>query len=155
MLFNCMPENEISKVKTKLRNTCEKYCHVKVPYKQKKIISNLLNRTEKCMPLLSSNQFKHISNDPTKSLETKVQQTIQKIKSKLSEQEYKKLHPTGSCPGKFYGTAKIHKLPVHGGINELPIRPIVSNLNTATCNLAKYLSKYLSPLQQSRTTTKH
>ena len=85
MLFNCMPENEISKVKTKLRNTCEKYFHVKVPYKQKKIISNLLNRTEKCMPLLSSNQFKHISNDPTKSLETKVQQTIQKIKSKLSE----------------------------------------------------------------------
>ena len=155
MLFNCMPENEISKVKTKLRNTCEKYCHVKVPYKQKKIISNLLNRTEKCMPLLSSNQFKHISNDPTKSLETKVQQTIQKIKSKLSEQEYKKLHPTGSCPGKFYGTAKIHKLPVDGGINELPIRPIVSNLNTATYNLAKYLSKLLSPLRQSGNTVKN
>ena len=93
-----MPENEISKVKTKLRNTCEKYCHVKVPYKQKKIISNLSNRkdtvilkvdkgrgvvimdrsnyTEKCMSLLSSNQFKHIPNDPTKSLETKVQGTI-------------------------------------------------------------------------------
>ena len=39
-------ENEISKVKTKLRNTCEKYCHVKVPYKQKKIISNLSNRKD-------------------------------------------------------------------------------------------------------------
>ena len=24
-----MPENEISKVKTKIRNTCEEYCHVK------------------------------------------------------------------------------------------------------------------------------
>ena len=57
-------------------------------YKQKKIISNLSNRkdivilkqgkdrgvvimdrsncTEKCMSLLSSNQFKHIANDPTK-----------------------------------------------------------------------------------------
>ena len=35
-----MPENEISKVKTKLRNICEKYCHVKVPYKHKNIISN-------------------------------------------------------------------------------------------------------------------
>ena len=75
-----MPENEISQVKTKQRNTCEKYCHVKVPYKQKKIISNLSNRkdvvilkqgksrsvlimdrskyTDKCMSLLPSNHLK-------------------------------------------------------------------------------------------------
>ena len=57
-------------------------------------------------------------------------------------------------PSKFYGTSKIHKLPVNGGINELPIRPIVSNLNTATYSLAKYLSKLLSPLRQSRNTVK-
>ena len=107
------------------------------------------------MSLLSSNQFKHIPNEPTKSLEPKVQRTIRKIKSKLSEQGYKKLHPTGSCPVKFYLITKIHKLPVNGGINELPIRPIVSNLSTATCNLAKYLSKLLSPLQQSRKTVKN
>ena len=93
-----MPENEISKVKTRLRNACEKYCHVKVPYKQQKIISNLSNRkdivilkqdkgrgvvimdqsnyTEKCVSLLPSNQIKHIPNDPTKSLESKVHLTI-------------------------------------------------------------------------------
>ena len=111
--------------------------------------------TEKCMSLLSSNQFKHIPNEPTKSLEPKVQRTIRKIKSKLSEQGYKKLHPTGSCPGKFYLITKIHKLPVNGGINELPIRPIVSNLNTTTYNSAKYLSKLLSPLWQSRNTVKN
>ena len=91
-----MPENEISKMKTKIRNKCKKYCHVKVPYKQKKIISNLSNRkdivilkqdkdrgvvimdrrnyTEKCMSLLSSNQFVHIANYPRKSLESKVQE---------------------------------------------------------------------------------
>ena len=102
-----MPEKEISKVKAKLRKTCEKYCYLKVTYKQKKIISYLSNRkdivilkqgqvrgviimdrsnyTEKCMSLLSSNQFKHIPNDPTKSLESKVQRTIRKIKLKISE----------------------------------------------------------------------
>ena len=102
-----MPEKEISKVKAKLRKTCEKYCHLKVTYKQKKIISYLSNRkdivilkqgqvrgviimdrsnyTEKCMSLLSSNQFKHIPNDPTKSLESKVQRTIRKIKLKISD----------------------------------------------------------------------
>ena len=26
-----IPENEVSRIKTKLRNTCEKYCNVKVP----------------------------------------------------------------------------------------------------------------------------
>ena len=59
------------------------------------------NYTEKCMSLLSSNQFKHIPNDPTKSFESKVQQAIRKIKSKLSEQENKKLYPTGSCQGEI------------------------------------------------------
>ena len=36
-----MPENEISKVKAKFRNPCEKYCHVRVAYNQKKAIPNL------------------------------------------------------------------------------------------------------------------
>ena len=40
LLYNLsdMLENKISKVKTKLRNTCEKCRHVKVAYKQQKII---------------------------------------------------------------------------------------------------------------------
>ena len=113
------------------------------------------NYTEKCISLLSSNQFIHIPNDPIKSLKSKVKRTQWKIRSKLFEQEYKKLYPTGSCPGKFYGIAKIHKLSVNGGINELTIRPIVSNLNTSTYNLAKYLSKLLSSLRQSRNTVKN
>ena len=87
-------------------------------------------------------------------MENKVQQTLRKIKSKFTEQEYKKLYPTGSCPAKFYGTAKIHKIPVNGNIDDLPIRPIVSNINTATYNLAKYLSKFLAPLRKSGDTIK-
>ena len=41
-----MPETEISKIKTKLRNTCEKYCNIKVPYAQRKIISYLSKRDD-------------------------------------------------------------------------------------------------------------
>ena len=44
---------------------------------------------------------------------------------------------------------------VNHGINNLPIRPIVLNLNTATYNLAKYLFKLLSPLQQLGNTAKN
>ena len=73
--------------------------------------------TEKCMSLLSSNQFLHIAKDPTKSLESKVQWILRKIKRKLSEQVYKKLYPTGSYLGKSYGTSKIHRLSINRAIN--------------------------------------
>ena len=105
--------------------------------------------TDKCLALLSTKQFTTLTNDPTKTLESKAQRTLRKMKSIFTEQEYKKLYPTGSCPGKFYGTAKIHKIPVNGNIDDLPIRPIVSNINTPTYNLAKCLTKLLAPLRES------
>ena len=47
---------------------------------------------------------------PPKKNEEKIQQILLKIKNRLSQQEYLHLHPSGSCPGKFYGTAKVHKI---------------------------------------------
>ena len=62
---------------------------------------------------------------------------------------YQKLYPTRLSPGKFYGTTKIHKLPPNQDIDELPLRPIISNTNIAIYVLARYLAKVLSPLSQS------
>ena len=59
-----------------------------------------------------------------------------------------------SCPGTFYGTAKVHKLSESGNVDELPIRPIVSNIGTSTYPLAKYLAKRLFFLSQSQYTVK-
>ena len=67
---------------------------------------------------------------------------------------YAKLYPTGSSPGKFHGTAKVHKLAINDAVEQLPLRPIVSNLNTATYPLARYLAKILSPLSRSQYTVK-
>ena len=39
-------------------------------------------------------------------------------------------------------------------MDQLPIRPIASNIGTATHQLAKYLAKRLSPLSQSQYTVK-
>ena len=74
------------------------------------------------MSLLTTKQFKQVDSDPTKILESKVLRSQRKLKSKLSLYEYKKLYPTGSCPGKFYGTEKLHKLPVDDKIDDLPMR---------------------------------
>ena len=81
-----------------------------------------------------------------------MQNALCKIKSKLSVNEYKQIYLTGLSPGKLYATAKIHKLSDRDGIEKLPIRPIISNLNTATYHLAKYLAKLLSPLSTSEYT---
>ena len=76
------------------------------------------------------------------------------MKHKFTGQEYQKLYPTGSNAGRFYGTRKIDKVHENGTINDLPIRPIVSNIGTASYHLAKYLAHLLSPLSQSEFTVK-
>ena len=40
------------------------------------------------------------------SVENKFKRALRKIKTKLPQQDYIKLYPTGSAPGKFYLTAK-------------------------------------------------
>ena len=40
-------------------------------------------------------------------------------------------------------------------INEFPLRPIVSNIGTATYHLSKYLAGLLSPLSESDYTIKN
>ena len=169
-----IPDNELTSLKTKLRSTCEKYSKIHVPYKYKKVINNLsknenivilkqdkgrsvviLDRakyTEKCMELLNTERFKRLTTDPTAAAERKIQNVLRKRKSKFSAQEYKRLYPTGSAPARFYGTTKIHKLKNDRAVDKLPIRPIISNIQTASYQLPKYLAKLLSPLNTSEYT---
>ena len=105
--------------------------------------------TNKCLNILNTEQFQKLDRDPTKPIETKIQRAVRKIKSHLSNQEYMRIYPTGSAPGKFYGMVKKHKIPVNGTINDLPLRPIISNIGTASYQLVKYLAKLLSPLSTS------
>ena len=60
---------------------------------------------------------------------------VRKIKSKITIQEYKRFYPSGSYPGKFYGTAKLHKIDSKGLVDNLLIRSIISNIDTSTYNL--------------------
>ena len=60
--------------------------------------------------------------------------------------------PTGLNAGKFYGTAKVHKLKHVDTVDKLPLQPTVSNYWTASYKLAKYLAKLLSLLSKSQYT---
>ena len=62
------------------------------------------------------------------------------------ENVYKKLYPT-TTPRKFSGNAKIHKL-LSGGVNNLLLRPIASNIRTVcklkyTINSSKQFVNYI------------
>ena len=171
-----IPEDNLTCLKTKLRNTCERYSKIHVPYKYKRIINRLSKNqsifimkqdkehcvlvmdkskyTEKCLNTLPTEQFTKLGHDPTKSIENKIQQELRKLKGRLAIQEYHHLYPTSSNPGRFYGTAKPNKLSPNGTIEELPIRPVVSNIGTASYCLAKYLAQNLSPLGPSTCTIK-
>ena len=118
----------------------------------------IINRSaylKKCLTLLKTSQFNKLTKGLTKITERKIQRVVRKMKLKLPANIYSKIYPIGSAPGKFYGTAKIHKLSPNDTINELPLIPIVSNISTAAYNLSKYLYKLLSPLSESEYTIKN
>ena len=106
----------------------------------------------KCLAMLNTEEFVQLQKDPTSSLERKIQRMLRKIKQKLPIDVYAKLCPKGSSPGKFYGTAKVHKLLIYDTAEELPLHAFISNLNTSTYQLARYLAKVLSPLIRSQYT---
>ena len=168
-----LTSDERDELKTKLRRSCENYYKVKNNSKVQETIDKLAKEknirilkqdkgrgvvildskkyTEKCMSLLNSNQFEKLDHDNTKDVEEKVQKTLLGIKKAIGEEEYKKIYPSGSNPGRFYGTAKIHKVKPDDvdKLEKLPIRPIISNIGTATHKTARYLCKLLAPLGKS------
>ena len=122
------------------------------------IIMNKPKYHDKCLELLNTEQFTKLNHDSTKKIEAKIQSVLRKIKTNLKLEEYSCLYRTGSCPGKFYSNTKIHKIFPTDNVDKLPIRPLVSKINTSAYELAKYLAKLLSPLSRSEDTvnsTKH
>ena len=113
---------------------------MKVDKGQGVVIMNKSKYLEKYLTLLNSEQLVRLNEDPTKTNERKVQRMLRKIKPNLTDQEYKRLYPSGSAPGKFYGTAKLHKISINDDVDKLLIRPIISNIGTPTYQLAKILS---------------
>ena len=77
---------------------------------------------------------------------------LRKIKHVVDEKLYKRSYPTSSKPGSFYGTAKVHKLKEREEVDKLTLRPTISNIGTATYEIARYLAELLAPLRKSKYT---
>ena len=103
--------------------------------------------------LSDSTKFKKLEIDENKQLnlllnsEKKLKDIIKSLYQKecLTKKEYVSLYPTGSRPGKLYGSVKVHKLITD---NCPSFRPILSAIGTCTrtYTLVKFLVPILSPL---------
>ena len=95
---------------------------------------------EKIFCVMSTSQCAEIYHDPTAYIEAKVERELRKKRIVESFVCFK-IYPNESSSRKFCGTAKLHKVPNNGSFEQLPIRPIISNIKTGTYDLAKYLSQ--------------
>ncbi|MGR8252493.1 reverse transcriptase domain-containing protein, partial [Escherichia coli] len=105
------------------------------------VIMNTSDYEEKVKELLNDrNTYKLVSYNPTARIYRNTRALIDKNRENLSEDIYNHLHQTQIIqPPKLYGLPKIHKINV-------PLRPIVSQINAPTYRLAKHLSSLLQPL---------
>ena len=101
-----LSDDQKCQLKAKLWSAYEKQNRVKVPFKNREMISKLADisniillrqdkrkgivvidrkkHTEKCMDMLNIKQFRKLDKDPTKTIETKVQRAARKIKDHSS-----------------------------------------------------------------------
>ena len=69
---------------------------------------------------------------PPKQQKKRYKESCRKWKKTKMTQEYVCLYPSGSCPSKFYGTAKVHKLFQNSTADDLLLPPIISKIGSAT-----------------------
>ena len=103
-----IPDNKNSHLKTKLRNICDRYNRIRVPYKFRKTVEKLSRNnsimvlkqdkgrgvvvidrktnTGKCLILPNTDSFTELDHDPTKAIEGKIQRPIGKFKNNLTKQ---------------------------------------------------------------------
>jgi len=87
--------------------------------------------------LSDASKFEKIKEDPTKKLKAKVNRDIKSANALNGGVHFQTI--VGEfTPGYSYGTVKTHK-------NGNPLRPIISQVSTATYKLAKRLNQILKP----------
>ena len=98
----------------------------------------------KISSLIENGPYQLLSKDATDRLTPKLSEKLLTLKRSghLTEAVYNKIRPRHKQPPRIYGLPKIHNADV-------PLRPIVSYVNTFAHDLSAYLGNILSPLTGS------
>ena len=127
--LNHLPERERMNLKTKFLDTYRKYSGIRLNSDHEAILKNLysnkdivilrqdkgrgvvmMDRTkyvEKAAEFLEGPEFTKLEEDPTKTFQTRVQNTLRGIKKCFDKKTYELIYPSSARPGLFYGLAKV------------------------------------------------
>lgn len=105
------------------------------------VIFNTETYHSKMLTLIETGPYQLLNKDSTDRLSRKATEKLLHLKrsGNLSETEYNKIRPKQKQPPRIYGAPKIHKTNV-------PLRSIVSCVNTMAYDLSGFLARILSPL---------
>ena len=96
---------------------------------------------KKAAAILDHSPFKEVKQNPTTKNEKKVNDKLKQLreKNKITEPIYSRLRapPNATRTPLFYGNVKVHK-------PEMPLRPIVSTIGSATYGIARFINEVLS-----------
>ena len=113
------------------------------------VIPNNSDYNKKMMDILNnSDKFKKLDGAPTKitiECENRIKNFLRQRKKEnvIDATLYSSLKSTGSRPGILYGLPKVHKL-------KIPLRPILSSINSHSYNIARYLVSRLRPFSTNQ-----
>ena len=105
------------------------------------VVINTVDYNDKIGTLLDDTTvYKAVSYNPTARVTRRIRALIKDHQDLFTEDEYCWLYkPKIIQPPKLYGLPKVHK-------NNVPLRPIVSQINSPTYDLARYVASVLQPL---------
>ncbi|CAF1613296.1 unnamed protein product, partial [Didymodactylos carnosus] len=115
------------------------------------VILDKMQYINKVETILNDNtKLTRLDKDPTITRENSLTTLLREIKNEgyITEQEYQRIRPVGSIPARLYGLPKTHKIGV-------PIRPIISCLQSYNYGLAKFLANIITPLRNSKYSLKN
>ena len=100
------------------------------------VVMNSAAYEEKALAILDKPPFRRLKKNPASENERKINDRLKSLKQKasISQPLYNYLHATSAPPARFYGLPKVHK-------PDVPLRPIVSSIGTATYATSRYLSQ--------------
>ena len=104
------------------------------------VVMNKEDYDKKMKAILDGGDYAVLRTNPTTKLDKKLNVMLRELWEKeINKTGYDRLRATYSVTPQLYGLPKIHK-------PEVPLRPIVSSINSPTYNLAKFLTRVVSPL---------
>ena len=100
------------------------------------VVMEMEDYKQKIRDILEPNNFKKLQRDPTSRIIRQINNLV-KVSS-VPQGVQKSICMTEAVPPRLYGLPKIHK-------TDVPLRPIVSAIGSATYHIAKYLASLLQP----------